>query len=292
MPFLRTYIIALAALLGAGFMPDRLDAATLRMTIQSHADMGAKCLDVPRAQFSAGMRLQTWECRNTPAQIFVYDDQTQELKIGGLCVTSWGRGEQQDAVGVDTCAGGTNQHWKMVESKDYYQITGVNNRCLELRYQIKDNGAPLDIQDCDAGRPWRLWALVEAPADVQPVAVQPVAVQPVAVQPADAQAGEVACRTESAQFSAPLSQSTTANSISTGGAACIYSLHQGPQVQWTNVSITEQPRNGIFEKTGDFVFKYQPRPGFKGQDEYALTICGNNTQHAGCATITYRTTVN
>ena len=52
---------------------------------------------------------------------------------------------------------------KMVAVKDYYQVVGVNNRCLELRYQIKDDGAPLDIQDCDAGRPYRLWALVEAP---------------------------------------------------------------------------------------------------------------------------------
>jgi hypothetical protein len=51
----------------------------------------------------------------------------------------------------------------MVAVKDYYQVVGVNNRCLELRYQIKDDGAPLDIQDCDAGRAYRLWALVEAP---------------------------------------------------------------------------------------------------------------------------------
>lgn len=136
-------------------------AAPLRMVIQSHADMGGKCLDIPLGVYSPGMRLQTWRCWNAQHQVFVYDDQTQELKIGGFCVTSWGRGDQQDAVGIATCEGGANQHWKMQAVGDYYQIIGINSRCLELRYQIKDDGAPLDIQDCDAGRPWRLWALVE-----------------------------------------------------------------------------------------------------------------------------------
>jgi hypothetical protein len=55
----------------------------------------------------------------------------------------------------------------MVESKDYYQIIGINNECLEVRYGnkygVKDNGVPLDIMDCDANRAQRLWALIEAP---------------------------------------------------------------------------------------------------------------------------------
>jgi len=163
MPFARVCALALWAMLWVTAVPTDLGAATLRLVIQSHADMGGKCLDVPRAQFSTGMRLQMWECYKAPQQVFVYDDQTLELKIGNLCVTSWGRGDAQDAVGIATCEGGANQHWKMVAVKDYYQIVGINNRCLELRYQIRDAGAPLDIQDCDAGRAWRLWALVEPP---------------------------------------------------------------------------------------------------------------------------------
>jgi hypothetical protein len=158
---LRIFFVALATLACA--TPPPAGAAAVRMVIQSHADMGAKCLDVPRGQYVSGMRLQMWKCLNLPQQVFVYDDRTQELKVGGLCVTSWGRGDTQDAVGIGTCEGSATQHWKMVAVKDYYQVVGVNNRCLELRYQIKDDGAPLDIQDCDAGRPYRLWALVEAP---------------------------------------------------------------------------------------------------------------------------------
>ena len=98
------------------------------------------------AQFVPGMRLQMWDCNNSAAQTFSYDDTNQQLTIGNLCVESWGRGDPQDAVGLGSCNGGANQHWRMVASKDYYQIIGINNRCLELRYGLKDNGAALDIR--------------------------------------------------------------------------------------------------------------------------------------------------
>jgi len=133
------------------------------MVIQSHPDVGARCIDVPHGQIVRGMHLQMWNCNNGAAQTFSYDDTNQQLTIGNLCVESWGRGDPQDAVGLGSCNGGANQHWKMVASKDYYQIIGINNRCLELRYGVKDNGAPLDMMDCDANRAQRLWALIEAP---------------------------------------------------------------------------------------------------------------------------------
>jgi hypothetical protein len=101
------------------------------------------------------------------------------------------------------------------------------------------------------------------------------------------------CHTDSYTFSTVLSQSATTNSVSTGGAACVYTV--GPihpdQVQFTSASIVEQARNGIFEQTGSFAFKYQPNPSFKGVDEYAIKVCGHNNQRAGCATVTYRVTV-
>jgi hypothetical protein len=101
------------------------------------------------------------------------------------------------------------------------------------------------------------------------------------------------CHTDSYTFSTVLSQSATTNSVSTGGAACVYTV--GPihpdQVQFTSASIVEQARNGIFEQTESFAFKYQPNPSFKGVDEYAIKVCGHNNQRAGCAAVTYRVTV-
>ena len=151
------------AIAGAALVPASVEADSLRMVIQSHTDMGAKCIDIPYSQFVVGMRLQMWECNSTSAQTFTYDAQAQTLKIGSMCVESWGRGDPQDAVGLGACNGSANQHWRMVANGDYYQIIGINNRCLELRYGLNHSGAALDIQDCDAGKPWRLWALFEAP---------------------------------------------------------------------------------------------------------------------------------
>jgi len=280
--------------LGAAIAPAAASASTYQMVIQTHADMGGKCVDVPFARFFAGMRLHTWDCNNINngiAQVFAYDDQTQELKIGGLCMTSWGRGYPQDAVGIDTCHGGANQHWRMQAAGDYYQIIGINNQCLELRNEIKDSAAPLDLQDCDAKRAWRLWALVEAPSPGS--SPPPVAQAPVAAPPARADASAAGCYTDNYTFSAVLSQSTTANSVSAGGAACLYSVApiHPDQVQFTSASIEKSASNGSFAQTGDFAFKYQPNAGFKGTDEYAIKVCGHNNQQAGCAIVTYRVAV-
>ena len=94
------------------------------MTVQSHPDLGAKCIDVPYAQFFRGMRLQMWVCNNVlvwgqpnaevtlgvarktgrseirvrlgetatqgpAAQVFSYDEKSQQMKIGNLCMDSW-----------------------------------------------------------------------------------------------------------------------------------------------------------------------------------------------------------
>jgi len=266
---LRILILALAAMLCVTRTP--AVAATLRMVIQSHANLGARCLDTPNGQSTPGIRLQMWDCGRVPSQVLVYDDQTLELKMGSFCVTSWGRGDSQDAVGLDVCDGSASEHWKMAAVQDYYQIIGVNGRCLNLRYAAKDNSAPVQIYDCAANDVASLWALVEAP-------------------PAASEAA--ACQTDGYSFSVPDSRSGTANSVTTGGAACIYTPHPRPEVQWTSVSITERPKNGTFEQTAEFEFKYQPNPGFKGQDETAIKACGHSTDHSGCATVTYRITVN
>ena len=165
-----------------------------RMTIQSHPDAGARCIDVPYAQFLRGMRLQMWACSSVlvwghpntevtlgiarktgrsdirvrlgetatqgpAAQVFSYDEKTQQLKVGNLCVESWGRGDPQDPVGLGACIPALNQHWRLVASGEYQRIIGAKDLCLEPRNAAKENGAPLDIIECGANRPQQLWTL-------------------------------------------------------------------------------------------------------------------------------------
>ena len=132
----------------------------LRMVIQSHPNAGQKCLDIPDAQFITGMRLQTFDCNNQSDQTFEYDQSMQRLVIGHLCVESFGRGDVANRVGLSACNSAPNQQWRMGAIGNYYQIVGVNNRCLEIRPGAIGNGAPLDIQNCQ-GSVGQLWALIE-----------------------------------------------------------------------------------------------------------------------------------
>jgi hypothetical protein len=301
--------IAFCAIAGMVFAPAGAGATTYRMLVQSHAQAGSKCLDVPHAQFVRDTPLQAWDCNNTVAQIFFYDDGKRQLSIGNLCVEVRGAANTED-VGLGACNNQPNQLWRMVASKDYYQIVGLNNRCLALQGGNKNSGAKLDVQDCDATKPHRLWALIEAPAvqsapttsSTPPAARNAPAAPPLPPAVGNAPAAVTAhteaqnpdCRTEKYIFSAILSQSVSVSSVSTGGGTCSYSVApiHPDKVQFTSASIVKQPSNGTFDQVGGFAFKYQPNPGFKGSDEYAIRVCGHASDRAGCATITYRISVN
>jgi hypothetical protein len=181
----------------------------------------------------------------------------------------------------------------MMASKDYYQIVGVNGLCLDIRFGVKENGTPLDITTCAAANVvQKLWALIEAPPAPSNAPIVAQAAAPAA--PATPEAPKSNCQTDEYTFSAVLSQSVSVNSVSTAGASCSYSVAPitPGKVQFTSAAILKQPNNGTFDQVGGFAFKYQPKPGFRGSDEYAIKVCGHNSERAGCAIITYHITVN
>jgi hypothetical protein len=187
-------IVALCGIFFAAVPSHTAPAASSRTSIESHPDLGGKCIDVPHAQISPGVRIQMWDCNkivawgrpNTEvtigivrksgrsdirvrlgetlvegpaAQVFSYDETNQQIKIGSLCVEAWGRGDPQDSIGLEACGDKANQRWKMVASGNYHQIIGINGLCLELRNGVKENGAALHIVNCDANKPQQLWTL-------------------------------------------------------------------------------------------------------------------------------------
>ncbi len=141
----------------SAFTPTAALAASEQTSIRSHPDAGGKCVDVPYGKFLTGMRVHMWTCNGGVTQTFSYDNATRQLQIGGLCVESWGRGDAQDSVGLAACNGNPNQEWRMEASGNYHQIIGTNGLCLEVRYGVREDDAPLDIITCDATRPQRLW---------------------------------------------------------------------------------------------------------------------------------------
>ena len=152
-------------------VPANVGAAPLRMEVQSHPSLGGKCIDLASHEILPGTQVQMWDCNNGPAQIFSYDQTSQQLMIGNLCVESWGPGRPRDPVGLSSCDNGIKQHWRVVATGDYYQIIGVGGLCLDISRVDNENGAPLQISQCGDASGTRvarqLWALLEAPPDRQ-----------------------------------------------------------------------------------------------------------------------------
>jgi Ricin-type beta-trefoil lectin domain len=152
-------LLAAGSLAAQGAPP----AQPLQMVIQSHPNAGQRCLDIPYRNFFDGMRLEIYDCNNTPAQTFSYNATSQELTIGGLCVQAWGVGDDADPVGIGACTNQAQQHWKFIASGDYYQITGAKGLCLDIRLAQKNNGTAVQIYRCINGQASQLWAAIQAP---------------------------------------------------------------------------------------------------------------------------------
>jgi hypothetical protein len=124
----------------------------------------------------------------------------------------------------------------------------------------------------------------EPPPPPPPPLPQRVArVEPPPVQPS--------CNKEPMQFHVDQNETISGPVTIVGGAACHHAYWSEGTTQFSGASISEQPSNGVLTQTGDYEFEYRPHKGFRGSDEYAVEICGQNDNGSGCSTITYEVTV-
>jgi Ricin-type beta-trefoil lectin domain len=162
MKFQRLWITVLFGVLCAAVVTRDVEAATYQMNVKSAPEAGGKCVSTPDGQFVEGMRVFIWDCNAALAQTLFYDDQTQQLKFGAHCVEVLGQGSPRDAVGVGTCNGSASQRWSVVPIKDYYQIVGAGNLCLNVSNGVTANGTPLELSACAPNSAMELWVLYQA----------------------------------------------------------------------------------------------------------------------------------
>jgi hypothetical protein len=98
------------------------------------------------------------------------------------------------------------------------------------------------------------------------------------------------CRVNPFRFFPAQNDSVTTTAVLTGGGSCIHRFRAGGRLQFTSASIASPPVHGTLEQR-PLRFRYKPKPGFKGSDQYSLKVCGEGTAGAGCSTITYRISV-
>jgi hypothetical protein len=74
------------------------------------------------------------------------------------------------------------------------------------------------------------------------------------------------------------------------GSMCIHKIRANNRFRFASASVVSPPRNGTLAPMESFSFRYQPKPGFRGSDQYAVQVCG--VRRGACSTLMYRMTVN
>ena len=99
------------------------------------------------------------------------------------------------------------------------------------------------------------------------------------------------CRIIGGGFRLAQNESLSATGLLSHGRSCILNFRSYSTAQFTSGSIVSRPSNGTLSQVGALLFRYAPKSGFKGVDQYALRVCGIGSGGPGCATITYNMTV-
>jgi len=80
--------------------------------------------------------------------------------------------------------------------------------------------------------------------------------------------------------------------FATDNGRCGNGFTSGSKTVFTSASIVTTPEHGKLEQIGRFRFRYRANPGYKGEDRYAVKICGTNRAGSGCATLIGNGTMN
>jgi hypothetical protein len=78
--------------------------------------------------------------------------------------------------------------------------------------------------------------------------------------------------------------------VMSAGSTCIHRVHARNTYRFASASVVAAPHNGTLSPIEAFSFRYQPRAGFRGSDEYSVRVCG--MRQGACSMLMYRMMVN
>ncbi len=82
----------------------------------------------------------------------------------------------------------------------------------------------------------------------------------------------------------------TAHTLVTDSRGCQLNFVTDEKTKFRNASIVRGASHGKLVKTAKLEFVYHPRPGFMGNDQFALRVCGSSPAGRGCSTLDYTAT--
>lgn len=77
--------------------------------------------------------------------------------------------------------------------------------------------------------------------------------------------------------------------VTKGGCGTQY--RAGGQATFTSASVLQGPQEGTLRQLGPMKFHYDPKPGYKGPDKYAIKVCGRGLAGSGCSSVHYEAAV-
>ena len=84
---------------------------------------------------------------------------------------------------------------------------------------------------------------------------------------------------------------TVSNYFTTDNGRCANSFLTGGQSMLTDASIASMPQHGTLRQVDRFRFFYKANAGYKGEERYAIRLCGRTLTGSGCATMNYFGTI-
>ena len=78
--------------------------------------------------------------------------------------------------------------------------------------------------------------------------------------------------------------------VMSAGSTCIHKVRALNTYRFASASVVSAPHNGTLSPIESFSFRYQPKAGFRGSDEYSVRVCG--MRQGACSMLMYRMTVN
>lgn len=130
--------------------PDDGDAVALV------SDLDGRCIDVPRSNFSDGVRLNTWGCNGTDAQAWTFDGLRLRSQ-DGLCMDAAGAGTADGTpIQIATCSDNPAQDFVLSEAGDLVNVAA--DRCVDIVDGERRNGAALQLATC-SGRANQKWSV-------------------------------------------------------------------------------------------------------------------------------------
>jgi hypothetical protein len=98
------------------------------------------------------------------------------------------------------------------------------------------------------------------------------------------------CSVIGGRFHPEQSDTLNLSGVMPAGSTCIHRIHARNTFRFASASIVSAPRNGTLSPMESFSFRYQPKTGFRGSDEYSVKVCG--VKQGACSMLMYRMTVN